>query len=99
MDRFRAESYDYRSKFEVLQEEYTSFVEAQAKEAESNQTLLKATRDGLQRTIDELQRRVDAHAMDDTPRQLNRLKTQLEISERQWADENQQVRLTAYYLV
>jgi chromosome segregation ATPase len=92
VERYRSEAFDYRSKYESLQDEYSGFVDSQAKEAEANQTLLKATRDALQRQIAELHKQLDLHAVDDTPRQLERLKTHLEVSEKQWSDDNTRVR-------
>ena len=81
-----------RTKYETLQDEYSGFVDTQSKEAEAGQAMLKTVRDTLQRQISELQRQLDTHAMNDTPRHLERLKTQLDISEKQWADENSKVR-------
>jgi hypothetical protein len=91
VERYRTEAFDFRSKYESLQEEYGGFVDSQAKDAEANQTLLKTTRDALQRQIADLHKQLDAYAVDDTPRQLERLKTQLDVSEKQWSDDNTRV--------
>ncbi len=63
-----------------------------------NQLALRGTRETLQKQISELHKKLDMAAIDDLPRTVDRLKTQLDVSERQWTEENQQVPLE-YHLV
>ena len=91
---YRQQAFQARSDYEVLKSEFDRFVSEQGKEAEVNQQQLVATRTSLQRHIDDLHRRLDAVAADDLPRTVERLKSQLEASERQWTEENHQVTLS-----
>jgi chromosome segregation ATPase len=91
VEYFSADAFDLRSKLEVMKLEYDRTVEERGKDAEEFQRELRRERETLQHHISELQRRLDAQAVDDLPRKLERVKAQLELSEKQWAEENHTV--------